>query len=109
MYATHTYLQYISISVVLVYIHIYIYIILYIYYIIYICIILYIYYIIYILYYIYIFRSKHEHLNKNMGAAGKLCMTHGAKEKRYRRLKPQKRIKRAIVEVGSPSTVRLKS
>ena len=43
-----------------------------------------------------------------MGAAGKLCMTHGAKEKRYRRLKPQKRIKRAIVEVGSPSTVRLK-
>jgi len=44
-----------------------------------------------------------------MGAAGKLCMTHGAKEKRYRRLKPQKKIKRAIVEVGSPSTVRLKS
>ena len=95
MYATHTYLQYISISVILVYT--YIYYIIYIYY-----------YYIYILY-IYIFRSKHEHLNKNMGAAGKLCMTHGAKEKRYRRLKPQKRIKRAIVEVGSPSTVRLKS
>ena len=101
MYATHTYLQYISISVVLVYIHIYI--------ILYICIILYIYIVLYIYYIIYIFRSKHEHLNKNMGAAGKLCMTHGAKEKRYRRLKPQKRIKRAIVEVGSPSTVRLKS
>ena len=97
MYATHTYLQYISISVILVYT--------YIYYIIYILLLLYI----YIILYIYIFRSKHEHLNKNMGAAGKLCMTHGAKEKRYRRLKPQKKIKRAIVEVGSPSTVRLKS
>ena len=95
MYATHTYLQYISISVILVYTYIYIYYIIYI-------LLLYI-------YYIYIFRSKHEHLNKNMGAAGKLCMTHGAKEKRYRKLKPQKRIKRAIVEVGSPSTVRLKS